>query len=474
MPQLKIDLSTFKNCPILYGSRILDINDPETFFKNARDFFANEDHVVCMDSNGYADPYAKFSRVLAAGAVQVVSLPFSSTTVDQEELEKQIQKLTPGDWWFGYFSYDLKNCFEQLVTENEDHLEAELLYFFQPKWVITEDLFGTVCFHGHGNSKPSGMVDRIVNGTRKTESVGSLSRKRYNDRPNNTKTQVPLLQQTSQQRYLQQVKSLLGHIQRGDIYEVNYCTQFLAESTSLDMVALHEELLSTSSPPFSVYLKTDRHEVSSLSPERYICKRGDKLISQPIKGTARRSEFREEDECLKNDLFNDPKERSENIMIVDLVRNDLSKVATKGSVVVDELCKVYSFPQVHQMISTISCKLRAGVSLFDIIKASFPMGSMTGAPKISAMQLIEKHEDSRRGIYSGAIGYLSPDGDFDFNVVIRSVVHYRKNRNVSFHVGSAITALSEPKKEYEECLVKAKALIEALKKQGLAHKEVFA
>jgi para-aminobenzoate synthetase component 1 len=193
-------------------------------------------------------------------------------------------------------------------------------------------------------------------------------------------------------------------------------------------------------------------------------KTGNKIISQPIKGTAKRSNNIEEDERLKDELALDEKERSENIMIVDLVRNDLSKTAKKGTVKVEELCQVYTFPQVHQMISTISSEIDVSKHPVDVIESTFPMGSMTGAPKISAMQIIEKLEETKRGVYSGAVGYFSPDNDFDFNVVIRSILYNETKKYVSFSVGSAITAKSNPLKEYEECLIKAKAMREVLEK----------
>ncbi|MGB2088637.1 MAG: chorismate-binding protein, partial [Psychroflexus salarius] len=163
---------------------------------------------------------------------------------------------------------------------------------------------------------------------------------------------------------------------------------------------------------------------------------------------------------LINQLATDPKELAENIMIVDLVRNDLSKLATKASVKVDELCRIYTFEQVHQMISTISCELKPNIDFTSILEATFPMGSMTGAPKIEAMKLAEAYETTKRGLYSGSIGYITPNGDFDFNVVIRSLLYNAKRAYLSYMVGSAITDQSIPENEYQECLLKGKALQE--------------
>jgi para-aminobenzoate synthetase component 1 len=201
----------------------------------------------------------------------------------------------------------------------------------------------------------------------------------------------------------------------------------------------------------------------SASPERFIKKVGKKIISQPIKGTARRGANEEEDKQIKHHLFNDPKERAENIMIVDLVRNDLSRTADKGSVIVEELCGIYTFPQVHQMISTVVSELREDVHFIEAIRQCFPMGSMTGAPKVRAMKLIEKYESTKRGLFSGAVGYITPEGDFDFNVVIRSILYNARNHYLSFMVGGAITMQAEAEKEYEECMLKAKAIMRVLK-----------
>ena len=191
-------------------------------------------------------------------------------------------------------------------------------------------------------------------------------------------------------------------------------------------------------------------------------KTGDKLMTQPIKGTAKRHTDKAEDELLKQALMADPKERAENVMIVDLVRNDLSKVATKNSVFVDELCGIYSFETVHQMVSTVSCQLKENTTIKEILRATFPMGSMTGAPKVSAMQLIEEFEDFKRGIYSGSIGYIDPQGDFDFNVVIRSLFYNKAKKTMTCDVGGAITIQSDPEKEYEECLTKVKRILDGM------------
>jgi len=262
--------------------------------------------------------------------------------------------------------------------------------------------------------------------------------------------------------YFEKVNSMLSHIHRGDIYEANFCQEFYAEQSEINPFETFKKLNEISKPPFATFLKTNDKYLLSATPERYIKKTGNSVISQPIKGTAKRSLDKFEDDGLKEALSQDQKERSENIMIVDLVRNDLSHTATKGSVKVEELCKVYSFLQVHQMISTVSSIVNVETSPVDILKTTFPMGSMTGAPKISAMKIIEDLEETKRSLYSGGVGYFTPNGDFDFNVIIRSILYNATKKYISYSVGGAITAKSDPLKEYEECLVKAKAMRQVL------------
>jgi para-aminobenzoate synthetase component 1 len=262
--------------------------------------------------------------------------------------------------------------------------------------------------------------------------------------------------------YFEKVNAMLEHIHRGNIYEANICQECYVEDAQIDPLETFRKLNAISKTPFATYFKRNGNYLLSASPERYLKKEGNIIISQPIKGTAKRSEDVKEDELLKENLQHDEKERSENIMIVDLVRNDLSHTAIKGSVKIEELCQVHTFTQVHQMISTVISKIDKHTHPVDVISSTFPMGSMTGAPKISAMKIIETLEETKRGLYSGAFGYFTPNGDFDFNVVIRSIIYNEERKYVSYSVGSAITVKSDPLKEYEECLVKAKAMREVL------------
>ncbi len=346
---------------------------------------------------------------------------------------------------FGHFSYELKNVVEALTSNHFSGMEFPAAYFFNPELMLvkTKDDFRIVPEH---KILPENFL-RI-----------------FNPRDENKKNAgtFTLQERTTKDKYISTVNSLLTHIHRGDIYEINYCIEFYAEHVSIDPLAVYRKLNELCEAPFSVLYKHHDQWLMCASPERFLKKEGDKLISQPIKGTRPRGKSKEEDDALKTELLNDPKERSENVMIVDLVRNDLSRSAKKGSVKVEELFGIHSFKNVHQMISTVTADLNEKIHPVEAIKNAFPMGSMTGAPKIRAMQLTEEYENMKRGLYSGAVGYFNSEMDFDFNVVIRSIQYNAKTGYLSIMVGSAITAKSDPEKEYEECLLKARTLFQAL------------
>ena len=267
---------------------------------------------------------------------------------------------------------------------------------------------------------------------------------------------------TNKENYLKNVVKIKSLLQQGEIYELNYCQEYFAENIKINNpFEMYFRLNTITKAPFSAFLNTEYHQMFCGSPERFLQKKGNKLISQPIKGTAARGNSEKEDLANKKTLQNKQKERSENIMIVDLVRNDFSKIAQKNSVKVDELCAIYSFETVHQMISTVCCEVKENTSFTDIIRATFPMGSMTGAPKLNAIKYIDELENFSRGIYAGSIGYIQPNGDFDFNVIIRSLVFNKEDKYLSCAVGGAITILSEPEEEYAECQIKIGKIINA-------------
>jgi para-aminobenzoate synthetase component 1 len=419
------------------------ISDPAAFKRQLLLWSQQFREVIFMDSNDYPQGYSSYDCLLAVDAFTSIKTDYHNAFEDL----KQYQQITK-DWLFGYLSYDLKNDVEQLQSNNFDGLGFPDLFFFQPKKLFL--LKGNELEIQYLN-----MCDDEVDEDFEEISiqcpVSSVQ-----------ESQITIQQRISKANYLEKASKILEHIHHGDIYEANFCMEFFAENAAINPIEKFLKLNEISLPPFAVFFKNSNHFLLSASPERYLKKEGELIISQPIKGTAKRFSNPAEDEKSRTQLALDPKERSENIMITDLVRNDLSHTAQKGSVTVSELCEIYSFLQVHQMISTITSKLDGQYTAVDALKTTFPMGSMTGAPKISVMKIIENLEETKRGLYSGAVGYFTPSGDFDFNVVIRSILYNQEKKYVSFSVGSAITSQSIPEKEYEECLLKAKAMREVL------------
>lgn len=420
---------------------------PDDFFQFKQQLLAwaqQFEECVWLDSNEYAQKHSSFEAVLAVDALTSLKSSYQDAFKNLYEFQSFSK-----DWLFGYLSYDLKNDLEQLESNNFDGLGFPDLYFFQPKKIIKIGSNEVVFLYLNM------VADEIDDDFKAICNFLQESKSEVNQ-------PVKIKLRIHKDEYHQKVSAMLSHIHRGDIYEANFCQEFYAESTQINPLETYIKLNRISKPPFAAFLKLNDKYLLSASPERYLRKSGNKVLSQPIKGTAKRAFSFEEDLKLVESLKTDPKERSENVMIVDLVRNDLSRIAKKGSVTVDELCKVYTFEQVHQLISTVRAEIDDSIHPVDAIKATFPMGSMTGAPKISAMKIIEELEETKRGLYSGAVGYFTPEGDFDFNVIIRSILYNQSREYVSYSVGSAITAQSVPEKEYEECLIKAKAMREVL------------
>ena len=414
--------------------------DYPSLFKEQLLYWAQQfREVAFLDSNNYPQAYSSYDCLLAVDAFTLLQTDYDNAFEDL----KQYQQTTK-DWLFGYLSYDLKNDSERLQSNNFDGLDFPDLFFFQPKkiFLLKGNQLETRYLHLCDDELQEDYHD--ITTIVPQQSTASDS--------------VMVQARIDQKKYLEQVQKMQEYIHKGDIYEANFCMEFYAENATIEPLEKFQKLNAISQPPFAVFLKNNQQYLLSATPERYLRKEGEDLISQPIKGTAKRYEDPVADEKAKEDLASNPKERAENIMITDLVRNDLSRTAQKGSVQVEELCGIYSFMQVHQMISTITSKMDEKYSVIDVLRLTFPMGSMTGAPKISAMKIIEELEATKRGLYSGAVGYFTPEGDFDFNVVIRSILYNQKKQYLSFSVGSAITALSVPEQEYEECLLKAKAM----------------
>jgi len=433
----------------LRTTQIYNVFDAAEFKEKLLVWSQQFDDIVWLDSNQYNQEYSNYDAILAVDAFTSIQTDYK----DSFNKLKEYQSIT-NDWIFGYLTYDLKNDLENLKSNNFDGLHFPDLYFFQPKKLF---LF-------KGNTVEIQYLKCVEDELEfDFKSIHDSQSELVEDKQqNNFSNDIKIKLRIHKDDYFEKVNKILHHIQRGDIYEANFCQEFYAENTTINPLETYLKLNALSKPPFATFLKCNDKYLLSASPERYLKKKQNTIISQPIKGTAKRSENLDEDQKLKQDLFKDEKERSENIIIVDLVRNDLSKTAIDGSVKVEELCEIYTYKQVHQMVSTVVSKVDKSVHPVEILKTTFPMGSMTGAPKISAMKIIEDLEETKRGLYSGAVGYFSPEGDFDFNVVIRSILYNKTNSYISYSVGGAITSKSVPLKEYEECLIKAKAMREVL------------
>ena len=417
------------------------LEDPTSFKLKALYWADRFDTVCLLDSNNYSiDSYTAFDVLLAAGVKHEIKA-YAGDALEQLELFLETHR---GKFALGHLTYDLKNEIEPLHSRNTDHLAFPDLYFFIPEYLLKINGPNIIIDAENPDLVWKAIDEVILPTVFKTGFSGNL------------------MARLSYENYREAIIRIKQHILRGDIYEINYCQEFFAKQATIHPINTFIALNELSPTPFANFFKHEQRYILSATPERFLSKRANKLISQPIKGTAKRNTDAAEDLLLKTQLRNNLKEITENVMIVDLVRNDLTKSAHPGTVQVEELFGIYSFPQVHQMISTVVCQVADHLSTTSIIRNTFPMGSMTGAPKLKSMQLIEKYEYSKRGIYSGSVGYFSPEGDFDFNVIIRTILYNAKNNYLSFHVGSAITVDADPRQEYEECLLKAQAIMQIL------------
>jgi para-aminobenzoate synthetase component 1 len=400
--------------------------------------WVNRFNIFCyLDNHQYSITPNSYECLLAAGAFKFID--------ESSEWHNIDQFLSDPHWTFGHLSYDLKDRLFPLATKNKrNKIDFPDFFFFNPEILITlqsNEITITA-------EEPQIVFDQV------------LSQELNIDK---TQSPVALKQRLGKEEYVQKIHQLQKRILRGDCYEINFCQEFFSENVSLDAVAVFQKLTAVSPTPFSALYRLENKYLICASPERFLAKKGNKIFSQPMKGTARRSlQDAKADEQIKKDLLADAKERAENVMVVDLVRNDLSKICKDSTVKVNELFGVYTFPQVHQMVSTISGDLKDNLQFSDIIAATFPMGSMTGAPKFKVMQLIDQYETEARGLFSGSVGYFDPTGNFDFNVVIRSILYNADNKYLSYQTGSGITFYSDPEKEWEECLLKGEAIKKVL------------
>jgi para-aminobenzoate synthetase component 1 len=480
--------------------------DNYSVFKQQMLSWANQFNICCfLDNHQYQTPYNSVECLLAVNAVS----SFTSTPNTLKDFTQFEQ--TKNDWLFGHVSYDFKNELHGLTSNHHDGIQFPDFFFFQPETVIElsknevvitcienkpESIFTKI--RGIKNWELSNTPNpqpQIINNEQRTtnneqltidseqlttkneqrktsneQRVSSIEQRATNNEQRKTSNEqrVSSIEQRAtniitpritKEIYLKTIEQLKKHILRGDCYEINFCQEFYATNVTINPLETYQKLAEISPNPFSCFYKLEDKFLLCASPERYIKKQGTQIISQPIKGTFKRNVHNPEiDIANKNALQNSSKDKAENVMVVDLVRNDFSKICTEASVKVDELFAVYTFPQVYQMISTISGTVAPHTNFANVLAATFPMGSMTGAPKQKVMELTEQYEQTKRGIYSGCVGYIAPNKDFDFNVVIRSIMYNAQNQYLSYQVGGGITYNSHAESEYEECLLKAEAM----------------
>lgn len=423
----------------------MKIEDLTRFKQKALHWANQQSSIICyLDNNEHAhNPYSNYECLLAVGSV--ATLEWNGVNSCWDSLSDFATKHA-NEWLFGYLGYDLKNELENLTSTNADRLDFAPLSFFVPQHLIRIDLQGQLQIDSK-TSTPQAILQAIE----QTVIV-----------PPPTLPSITIQPTISKVEYLDTLHKIKQHIIDGDLYEMNFCQEFSA-TADLETLPLFDHLNQFSKAPFAAYWQMNEQHILCASPERFVCKQDQKIISQPIKGTRPRGIDAAADQALKKDLATSIKDQAENVMIVDLVRNDLTKSCQTGTIKVEELFGIYGFESVFQMISTIVGTVQPNLSWVEVIKNAFPMGSMTGAPKVMSMQLIEQYEQSKRGVYSGAIGYITPEQNFDFNVVIRSILYQQKSQQLSFQVGGAIVYDSDPIEEYEECLLKAKGMFAVLK-----------
>lgn len=475
--------------------------------------------IILLESQLQGHPSSKRS-FLAVGyqskiTVQGERITISRRGEDAEVLHgdpwdalKRFREENPG-WHFGYFGYDLKNDADDprnnqgMRTDSGMTSDLPDMIFIKPEFLVETD--GQVVEWMYGDEQT--LLSAI--GAQSSESIQSLQRILPSEfeeliepadplqssepiqpgepsepvapgdppqpsepvQASTDKSKNPLLADIepglSREVYLDKIRDIQQHIKEGDFYELNFSYPMEGRFQG-DPFQLYEQMKRVNPVPFGAYLSVEGTQICCASPERFLSKTGKKLLSEPIKGTSARSDDPRIDQINREELLNE-KNRAENLMIVDLVRHDLAKVAKTDTVNVEKLFDLQSFGTVHQLISSISCEVDNRLDPVDYIRACFPMGSMTGAPKIEVMKHIDRLEEYKRGVYSGAVGYFTPEGDFDFNVVIRTAIIH--GDDLHYPVGGAITSDSEPELEWQETLLKAKSLFRALGVQSESNRQ---
>lgn len=424
------------------NKQVFLIDNPQSFKVQILHWSNQFEVCTFLDNHAYDSPYGALDCIAAVSPVSFIALD----SVNAQAVDAFIQKHN-GEWIFAHFNYEYHSITQPNTKANLTGFP--LAYLYTPAIVI--ELTGNQVTIQSDTENPLTLFDQIRGFKVPVAEV------------KNTKSSTSIIPFISKATYLEAIQKILALIRRGDFYEINYCQAFEVEHLSAHPVEVYSNLMEVSPTPFACFYKNNNDYLLCASPERYLQKKGNQLISQPIKGTIKRNLHNDADDKLQIErLQNSSKDKSENVMVVDLVRNDLSRICEKGSVQVSELFGIYSFPQVHQMISTVTGTLSSNTLFSEILEATFPMGSMTGAPKKSVMETIDALEPTKRGLYSGTVGYFNPAGDFDFNVVIRSIFFNSDTKKASYAVGGGITIYSDPEKEYEECLLKAAAIKKVL------------
>ena len=354
----------------------------------------------------------------------------------------------------GYISYDYGRKNENVSTRHKDDKKIpECIFNFYDNFIIEDIKNKKTYIVGNGILKDSYIsINEIED---KIKSCVT-----YTKESNNSKTSIEVISNFQKQGYKNAIDKMIDYIYEGDVYIANM-TQQLKVCSTKKPYNVFKDLRINNPSPFGGYMNYNDFQIVSASPERFLKMKDSIINTRPIKGTRPRGTTLEEDSKMKNELKNSEKDKSELLMIVDLERNDLNKVCEKGSVVVEELFTIEEYATVFHLVSDIKGKLKDGLNVVDLLQASFPGGSITGAPKIRAMEIIDELENTSRGIYTGSFGYISLDGSCDLNIIIRTALY--KDNNYYIGVGGGITCESDLEFEYEETLQKAKALIEAVK-----------
>ena len=362
----------------------------------------------------------------------------------------------------GYFGYDLCHFIERLpVTTVDDVGIPECMFAFYGAVVGFDHLKGKayVAATGFPETEEAGWQERM--GKRIAHLTGLMQNgsRSDEDAPAEASAETRLRGNFTPEEYIEAVARAREYIAAGDIFQVNLSQRYDVDLT-IEPYELYRRLRRINPSPFAGYLNFKDVTIASASPERFLRLEGDLVETRPMKGTRPRGRTAEEDDRLASELVNSVKDRAENVMIVDLERNDLGRVCRYGTVKVRELYTLEKYSTVFQLTSTVEGRLQSGKDRIALLKATFPGGSITGAPKVRSMEIIDEMEPTRRGVYTGSIGYLGFDGRMDINIVIRTFVI--KDGKAYFHVGGGIIYDSDPEAEYQETLDKAKALMDAL------------